>query len=677
MKRFLVLCSLFLFLPAASRAAPALAEASAGGPSVFIGEIAWAGSMASTADEWLELCGPPGADVSGWTIEGAAAGGSTLMLPSRIFMPERGAFLISNYAGDDPKSTLAVAPDWVTTTAALSNSALFLTLRDAAGAIIDAAGQSGAAPLAGNSGAIKASMERLFPLADGALSEAWASASTSVGFDAGATEFGTPGVCPSMDGTGANVEDVRPLAEAAPIARPAPEPPVASATRTPAGASTASVPAKTSAVSQPTSAVRISEAYPSPSTGEHEWIELTNPSSIGELLDGWTIEDGKGTATTLSGILLPWNRMVIISPKGQLNSDGDLIALKDPSGRLIDRVAYGAWDSTAPNVGDVRRGESLIRLELQGIFTVTTTPTPGSANLLTGRAEAPKAPATEERGPVPVTKPVTVVSAPVDPVSSGPSPTISVAPPARAIAPVAQKTAAPASTAASKTKKPAASRYKGLGYVGIVASPPGVYSKTRMFALIDGDVSEVRLSSSSSAKYEAGARIAFVAQEKTDGSDPYLLANPNSIRMLDASASATFATIEAWPDSAGAYRLNAEVVSIQAGVLEAKIGGVEGGILAPAALTSSLKPGDIVRVDGYVSPGPRPLVVLARPSALTLFKAYQAEALVNAPSAKLPWPATVGLTLLTALIGTYAYLRHQRLQRLALVLSPVDAEEGA
>jgi len=656
MKRFLVLCSLFLFLPAASHAAA----------PIFIGEIAWAGSSASTADEWLELCGPPGTDLSGWSIDGAGSGDTSLALPDGSAVPPSGAFLIANYGSDDPKSTLAAAPDLVTTAVALSNSALFLMLRDAGGAAVDTAGRSGEAPLAGNSGAVKASMERLLPLADGGTDEAWATASSSLGFDAVATELGTPGTCPTEQTLAAPEET--------------PSEPTASATET------APAPSKPSAP-LPMSAVRISEAYPSPESGGQEWIELVNPSDLGEVLDGWTIEDGKGTSTPLSGTLLPWSRSVIVSPKGQLNNDGDLIVLKDASGRVLDGVAYGTWDSTYPNVGEVRKGESLIRIELQDAFAVTTTPTPGSANVLVARA----ADATEEKAvtEVPPPAPAAVSFRPEaqpersppagragNPSETGEIPRLQPAAPASA-RDDDRETTMPSLTKKKVlvAKKPKPSRYKGSPYVGIVASPPGVYSKTRMFALIGGDVREVRLSKAAGASYLAGSRIAFVAQEKTEGADPYLLANPNSFRRLDASASATFATAEAWPERAGAYRFDAQVVSSQAGVLEAKLAGVEGDILAPSTLTASLKSGDIVSVEGYVSPGPRPRTVLARPEALRLFKAYQAEAPSKAPPAKLPWPAAAGLTLAAALVGLYAYLRHQRLQRLALVLTPVDGDE--
>lgn len=647
MKRFLVLCSLFLLLPVAGRAAA----------PTFIGEIAWAGSAASTADEWLELCGPAGADLSGWTIDGAGTGDSPLTLPAGSMMSSNGAFLIANYGNGDPKSTLAASPDWTTTAVALSNSALFLTLRDVSGAAIDVAGQPGAAPFAGATGAGKASMERLFPLVDGGTAQAWASASASVGFDAGASELGTPGTCPSAPETSAVTEGQAPIVSATETLG------VAEAEVT--GPPTAPAPA---APTRPASAVRISEAYPVPSAGEHEWIELVDPSDVGEVLDGWTLEDGKGTATALSGTLLPWSRLLVASPRGRLNDDGDLIVLKDASGRAIDGVAYGIWDSPYPNVGEVRKGESLMRLEMQDAFAVTTTPTPGGANALTGRAQ-------ETSTTAMVTPLAAIAPAPKPTVTAVAAPSAAAASPSKSPAIAATQKIATQKPAA--VKKPAAPKYKGRYFKAIVASPPGVYSKTRFYALIAGAVREMRLSKAPDAKYAAGERVAFVAQEKTDGADPYLLANPNSIRRLDASASATFAIAEAWPDQAGAYRLNAEVVSLQAGTLEAKLGGVEGDVLAPAALTDSLKPGDIVTIEGYVAPGPRPRAVLARPEALTLFKAFQAEAPPKAPAAKLPWQAAAGLTLLTALVGLYAYLRHQRLQRLAHVLSPVDADEEA
>src|SRR5688572_12845085 len=134
MHRFLAACSLLFMLPFSVRASS----------PAFISEVAWAGSSASLADEWFELCGPPGTDLSGWSIEGASA--EPLALPVGAAIPASGAYLIANYARDDARSTLDAAPDLVTTAIALSNSALAIVLRDTEGNAVDAAGDGGAPP---------------------------------------------------------------------------------------------------------------------------------------------------------------------------------------------------------------------------------------------------------------------------------------------------------------------------------------------------------------------------------------------------------------------------------------------------------------------------------------------------------------------------------------------------
>src|SRR5690349_842047 len=116
MHRFLAACSLLFVLPFSVRAS---------GP-VFFSEVAWAGSSASLADEWLEICGAPGTDLSGWSLEGASA--NPIALAAGSVIPASGAYLVANYGDADARSTLAVAPDLVTTAVALSNSSLFLTL---------------------------------------------------------------------------------------------------------------------------------------------------------------------------------------------------------------------------------------------------------------------------------------------------------------------------------------------------------------------------------------------------------------------------------------------------------------------------------------------------------------------------------------------------------------------
>jgi len=186
-------------MPLATRAAAISA------PSVVISEIGWAGSSLSTVDEWLELTNltDDAVDLSGWTVTGAATSNGSLTIPVGASIPSHSTFLISNYDRDNAKSTLARAPDLVTSSVSLSNSALSLGLVDAGGTIRDVAG-SGGAPLAGRTGggnespgAGPASMVRLSPVADGALAASWTAATQSVGFDFGATELGTPGAIES------------------------------------------------------------------------------------------------------------------------------------------------------------------------------------------------------------------------------------------------------------------------------------------------------------------------------------------------------------------------------------------------------------------------------------------------------------------------------------------------
>ncbi|HTK59818.1 MAG TPA: hypothetical protein VL283_01300, partial [Candidatus Baltobacteraceae bacterium] len=200
------------------------------------------------------------------------------------------------------------------------------------------------------------------------------------------------------------------------------------------------------------------------------------------------------------------------------------------------------------------------------------------------------------------------------------------------------------------------------------------YSKTRAFVQRDGTIEELRLSKGPASPWNVGDRIAFVAQAKTEGAVAFLLANPNSVRTV-GSASATFATAESWPDEAGGYRFTAEIASIRGDALEVKLGGVEGDVLAPTGTVSALKPGDLVQVEGFIAPGPRPRVVLPYALALRLFKAHlQADAADPVRSSRLPTALAVGLTTAAGGVGLLAYLRMQRLRRLALTQAPV--EEG-
>ena len=642
MQRLAIASALFFLIPFFARASE----------PVFISEVAWAGSSASIADEWIEVCGPAGTDLSGWKIEGAAASG--LPFPEGSVIPASGAFLVANYREDDPKTTLSVPPNWVTTAVSLSNANLFLSLHDASGTLIDVAGASGTAPLAGTSGDAKASMERLLPLGDGGFADSWRSAAASSGFQASATELGSPGACPHIS---------QAVPEPAEPAQPA-----ETATTT---METEPVPPAQQPPLAPTTTVRISEIYPAPLSGEQEWIELVNPSGTGEVLDEWTLEDGKGTPTRLSGTLLPWARLVISAPKGSLNNDGDLVVLKDAQGRILDGVAYGAWETALhPRVGNVGKGEAVIRIELQERFEVTLTPTPDEANIFTqSQAEEKPAPAHAPTAPPapPVVSQAVVSDAPSTSAPQRPA-TPTMAAPLPQQAPKEHRKAAAAKPAA---QKPAASRYKGTTQTATIAVPAGVYGKTRLYVLQGDDVKELRLSKSTSAKWQSGQRIAFVAQAKEEGGEAYLLANPNSVRLLGEAASGTFALIERWPESAGSYRLSAEVKAVHGTTLEVSLGGAEGDVLLPKAL-SGLKPGDQLEIEGFVAPGTRPRVVLTHTNAIRAFATAGTASDSTPFIPRLPWPAMAGLTVAAAAMGLLVYLRQERLKRLALAMQPIE-----
>ncbi len=194
----LVLCAmLFRLIP--------IPNASAASP-ILIGEVAWAGSLFSTSDEWIELwnLGDATTSLAGWSLHGAGESGKVIPFSGDALIPPYGTFLVSNYAASDTKSVLDISPNVVTSTVSLSNSALQFTLIDSFGSAIDTAGD-GKTPLAGASLPTKMTMIRtLTP--DAIAPAGWISATTSVGFKIDTTDLGTPGVCDGCEEPPAIVE---------------------------------------------------------------------------------------------------------------------------------------------------------------------------------------------------------------------------------------------------------------------------------------------------------------------------------------------------------------------------------------------------------------------------------------------------------------------------------------
>jgi len=396
----LFLAALLTLVPAAT---PVAARAQAEGEyAVIISEVGWAGSSLSSIDEWLELTNltDETADVGGWTVAGAATGGGTVAIPEGSTIAPHQSFLISNYANDDTKSALARTPDLVTPSVSLSNSALTLVLRDANGSERDAAGD-GSAPLAGGTaggsggdaggdmGAGTASMVRTAPVADGAAAASWTTATVAGGFDEGWEDLGTPGMIeewfvPVVVET--VVEEVIEVIEVVEvveettkeveeeIVEPVEEPAAEEPTET-VDDSTSSTPVPTPTINYPVGTLVINELA---SDADEEWIEIYNPYNNVIPLAGWTVRDASAKATALPEQLLGWDQYVVVrNPLGKLNNDGDTVELTDPSGIVIDAMAYGTANIPAADDPD-----SLAR-DGDGSWIVTTTATPGSANILT------------------------------------------------------------------------------------------------------------------------------------------------------------------------------------------------------------------------------------------------------------------------------------------------------
>lgn len=104
---------------------PTLAEA-----SVVVSEVAWMGSADSPNDEWLELynTGDSGADLSGWTL---SDGGTLSIALSGTLPAGRYAVLERTDDGSAPGAAFLIY------TGALANTGATLTLRNAAGVVVD------------------------------------------------------------------------------------------------------------------------------------------------------------------------------------------------------------------------------------------------------------------------------------------------------------------------------------------------------------------------------------------------------------------------------------------------------------------------------------------------------------------------------------------------------------
>jgi hypothetical protein len=152
---------------------------------IFLSEINFAGSEASTADEWVEIvnAGKTTVDLTGWVVQGIGSAGSSIPLPEGTMLEPSHVFLIANYDAG-AKSTLTVHPHVITSDVSIPNSDLQIKMVNAAGTIVDQYSDSGAADFGKSSPSI--SIERDFS------TMSWRSATSSKNLTS-TIQLATPG----------------------------------------------------------------------------------------------------------------------------------------------------------------------------------------------------------------------------------------------------------------------------------------------------------------------------------------------------------------------------------------------------------------------------------------------------------------------------------------------------
>lgn len=313
---------------------------------VIINEIAWMGTLDSANSEWIELYNTTNADIdlTGWTLM-ALDGTPSINITGTI--PAGGYFLLER---TDDDTVAGVTADQIYT-GVLENSGEQLELKDAGNVIIDSVDQS-SGWIAGDN-ATKQTMER--------ADSGWQT-SLAIG--------GTPKTLNS-NGDGETEQNNPPPASTWSF-----EPSVPSAPQV--------------------GEIVINELVSDPADGGQEWVELYNRSSRTIDLSHFTLSEGSGVVTTLSGSIGTYEAgryLVIYSPKGNLNNAGDIIILKYQD-TIIDQVTYGNWDDgkttdnapTAPDPNSLARLPDGVDTNNDAVDLSKTSPTPGSKNILTTEA---------------------------------------------------------------------------------------------------------------------------------------------------------------------------------------------------------------------------------------------------------------------------------------------------
>ena len=334
-----------------------------GALTVLINEVAWAGTDASSSDEWIELYNPSAnlVDLTGWTLK-AGDGSPSIALVGSI--PSGGYFLLERT--DD--MTVSDIPADQIYTGDMSNSGEILRLYDPSNVVVDSANLNGGGWPAGSS-TTRGSMERRGTITDS--DTAWI---TNTGV-----------VANGLDANSDNIKGTPKQANWALTVTATPSP-VPTVYKT-------STPSYYGQLPPPPPLVAINEFVPRPgrdwnndgfiNTGD-EYIELINHGVIDVNLSGYRLDDeanvGSEPYRLPSITLKPGERIVFYgSETGLLLSDGgDGVRLLKSNGQLAD--AYNYFVVKFPD-------QSFCRLPDNGGLDDWNTncyPTPGLRNSLSG-----------------------------------------------------------------------------------------------------------------------------------------------------------------------------------------------------------------------------------------------------------------------------------------------------
>jgi hypothetical protein len=316
--------SLFIATPTVAANSPTPSPSPIPPYAVLINEIAWAGTIASSSDEWIELLNtsPLDLDLTGWTLTDEndvhITLGGTLFAFSYYLLERSDDATISNIGADQIFS------------GSLRNGGETLWLKDSGGNIVDSANAAGGAWPAGNS-STRSSMERR-----------------------GGTDM--PGNWGTFTGYGAVGTD----AGGNPIAG---TPKQLNSVLIPTPTPTLAIPP----TSFPAGLILINEVAWSgtAASSSDEWIELHNPGSDPVSLTGWTLSDEGDIAVPLTGLLSAGGYFLLertddasVSDiaadqiySGNLHDGGERLYLRDPSGSVVDSANIGGGGWPAGNAG--------------------------------------------------------------------------------------------------------------------------------------------------------------------------------------------------------------------------------------------------------------------------------------------------------------------------------------